>query len=213
MLAAAIRSNATLIVTANLADFPPDVLSRHSIEALAPDDFVLQLVRQDLDAVIEVVERRRPTCAIRRWAPPTSRRHAGRWSDSHRRRVAVRDNRLTRSTVRLSPAPAPLLPPSIGEPSHRPLNLCSAGSGCRGRRLQMSPTTDSILDSMAMTSRTGASGRQSFSNDSRRMTLIGVGTGVGMSPRRGLQPAASWCSQPAGAGSRAFPPLRYIENT
>jgi len=57
VLAAAINSGATSIVTANLADFPPDVLSRHRIEALAPDEFVLRLVHQDLDAVVEVVDR------------------------------------------------------------------------------------------------------------------------------------------------------------
>jgi predicted nucleic acid-binding protein len=56
VLAAAIRSRATSIVTANLADFPSDVLSRHGIEALAPR--VLPPVGpSDLDAVVEVVDR------------------------------------------------------------------------------------------------------------------------------------------------------------
>jgi hypothetical protein len=58
VLAAAIRSGATSIVTANLADFPRDVLARYGIEPLAPDEFVLRLVHQDLDdAVVEVVDR------------------------------------------------------------------------------------------------------------------------------------------------------------
>ncbi|MCC6357392.1 MAG: PIN domain-containing protein [Phycisphaerales bacterium] len=44
VLAAAIRVGADVIVTANLADFPPDVLARYGIEAQHPDDFVRHLV-------------------------------------------------------------------------------------------------------------------------------------------------------------------------
>ncbi len=40
VLAAAIRAGADVIVTFNLGDFPAEVLARHGIEALHPDDFV-----------------------------------------------------------------------------------------------------------------------------------------------------------------------------
>ncbi|HVZ35593.1 MAG TPA: PIN domain-containing protein [Polyangiaceae bacterium] len=44
VLAAAIKANAQLIVTANLADFPVERLAPFSIEAKHPDDFVLDLI-------------------------------------------------------------------------------------------------------------------------------------------------------------------------
>ena len=45
VLAAAIRSEASVIVTQNLSDFPPSVLSQFDIEARAADDFVADIVR------------------------------------------------------------------------------------------------------------------------------------------------------------------------
>lgn len=50
VLAAAIKVGAQVIVTNNLADFPDEALARWSIEAKAPDDFVLGLI--DFDARI-----------------------------------------------------------------------------------------------------------------------------------------------------------------
>jgi hypothetical protein len=44
VLAAAIRSGAQVIVTANLKDFPESVLAAHGIEAQHPDEFVLNLL-------------------------------------------------------------------------------------------------------------------------------------------------------------------------
>ncbi|GLZ42479.1 PIN domain-containing protein [Actinokineospora sp. NBRC 105648] len=41
VLAAAVRANAELIVTANLRDFPPDALDPYDIVAVQPDDFLL----------------------------------------------------------------------------------------------------------------------------------------------------------------------------
>ncbi len=41
VLAAAIRSGADVIVTANLADFPADVLEKYGIEAQHPDEFIM----------------------------------------------------------------------------------------------------------------------------------------------------------------------------
>jgi predicted nucleic acid-binding protein len=55
VLAAAIVGHADAIVTFNLKDFPPSVLARHSIEALHPDDFVLnQLELRELDALAAI---------------------------------------------------------------------------------------------------------------------------------------------------------------
>jgi predicted nucleic acid-binding protein len=44
VLAAAIRANAAIIVTANLRDFPATDLARHGVEALHPDAFLHDLV-------------------------------------------------------------------------------------------------------------------------------------------------------------------------
>jgi len=41
VLAAAIAGHVDCIVTSNLKDFPPEVLSVHGIEALHPDDFIV----------------------------------------------------------------------------------------------------------------------------------------------------------------------------
>ncbi len=47
VLAAAVRGAAAVIVTANLKDFPPSALSRYNIEAIHPDEFLLDQL--DLD--------------------------------------------------------------------------------------------------------------------------------------------------------------------
>jgi hypothetical protein len=44
VLAAAIRAGADVIVTANLADFPADVLNQYGMEAQHPDEFVAHLL-------------------------------------------------------------------------------------------------------------------------------------------------------------------------
>ncbi len=44
VLAAAIRAGAAVIVTANLADFPADVLAGYGIEAQHPDEFVAHML-------------------------------------------------------------------------------------------------------------------------------------------------------------------------
>lgn len=62
-----------------------------------------------------------------------------------------------------------------------------------------------IVDSVPMTSRIDLSETESLSNDSRRMTLTGVVSGVGMSPRQELLPAASYRSQPSGPTFCRFP--------
>lgn len=55
VLAAAIVGHADAIVTFNLKDFPADVLARHELEALHPDDFVMnQLELRQLDALAAI---------------------------------------------------------------------------------------------------------------------------------------------------------------
>ncbi|GAA3767041.1 PIN domain-containing protein [Terriglobus aquaticus] len=53
VLAAAIHSDSSLIVTLNLADFPSDVLAAFDIEAQHPDDFVLALFEAFPGLVLE----------------------------------------------------------------------------------------------------------------------------------------------------------------
>lgn len=61
VVAAAMHGGAELIVTSNLKDFPADALDTHGIEAIHPDDFILELL--DLNPAIclrKVQEMRAP---------------------------------------------------------------------------------------------------------------------------------------------------------
>jgi predicted nucleic acid-binding protein len=51
VLAAAIHGKASVIVTANLKDFPREALATHGITALHPDAFVLSLLAADAEGV------------------------------------------------------------------------------------------------------------------------------------------------------------------
>lgn len=59
VLAAAIQSGAEVIVTYNLADFPADALSRYSVEAWHPDEFITHLINLDANVVLTAVQRQR----------------------------------------------------------------------------------------------------------------------------------------------------------
>ena len=59
VLAAAIRCGPSLIVTCNLADFPPEALSPFDIEAQHPDEFILHLLHLTPDLVIEAAHNHR----------------------------------------------------------------------------------------------------------------------------------------------------------
>jgi len=59
VLAASICSNAQVIVTFNLKDFPNDALQPHGIEAQHPDDFVRHLISLDWGAVCGAFKRQR----------------------------------------------------------------------------------------------------------------------------------------------------------
>lgn len=57
VLAAAIISNAEWIVTANIKDFPADILYQWQISAIHPDDFVMGLIAEDEEMVREAVNK------------------------------------------------------------------------------------------------------------------------------------------------------------
>lgn len=56
VLAAAIKSNADLIVTCNLKDFPPEFLKPYEIEALHPDEFISDLFDLDSFACTQAIK-------------------------------------------------------------------------------------------------------------------------------------------------------------
>jgi predicted nucleic acid-binding protein len=56
VLAAAIKSNAEVIVTFNLKDFPPKNLMSYDIEAQHPDEFILHLIDLDPELVCQAVK-------------------------------------------------------------------------------------------------------------------------------------------------------------
>lgn len=68
ILAAAIHAGCSAIVTFNLSDFPSETVSRHGIEALHPDDFLLRLCERDAAAVIAAAA----ACRMRLRNPPLS---------------------------------------------------------------------------------------------------------------------------------------------
>jgi len=59
VLAAAIHAQASVIVTVNLRDFPATVLAGYGIEALHPDEFVIQLINQSPESVCGAVREQR----------------------------------------------------------------------------------------------------------------------------------------------------------
>jgi predicted nucleic acid-binding protein len=59
VLAAAIQASASVIVTCNLADFPPHILEEFDIEAQHPDEFIRHLLDLAPGLVIEAAENHR----------------------------------------------------------------------------------------------------------------------------------------------------------
>lgn len=59
VLAAAIKCNASVIVTFNLKDFPEQILAPLNIEPLHPDDFIADIWDLDQAAVLEAAQRQR----------------------------------------------------------------------------------------------------------------------------------------------------------
>lgn len=68
MLAAAIKTEADLILTINLKDFPEQALAAWKFTAKHPDDFTMELLQTDQEAVVAVVKNMR----ARRKRPPIS---------------------------------------------------------------------------------------------------------------------------------------------
>ena len=65
VLAAAIKTNANLIVTHNLKDFPDDYLAQFGLSAKRPDDFAADLIDLNPNQAVEafkdlVIHRRNP---------------------------------------------------------------------------------------------------------------------------------------------------------
>ena len=61
VLAAAVRAGCSVVVTDNISDFPAKALAPHGVKAIRPDDFLLQLLDDDEDAVWSAIERKRAT--------------------------------------------------------------------------------------------------------------------------------------------------------
>lgn len=61
VLATAIHSKANLIITFNLKDFPYSILKNYQVEAISPDDFIVELISLDETKVIQAVTRQRNT--------------------------------------------------------------------------------------------------------------------------------------------------------
>jgi PIN domain len=59
VLAAAVHGGATSIVTFNVNDFPASVLGQYNIEAIHPDEFVVRLLDESPEAVLEAARRQR----------------------------------------------------------------------------------------------------------------------------------------------------------
>lgn len=59
VLAAAIRTRASVIVTFNLADFPSDYLAKHGLEAQHPDEFITHLLDLNPAAVCSAAKSQR----------------------------------------------------------------------------------------------------------------------------------------------------------
>lgn len=68
VLAATIKSEASLIVTMNLRDFPQQTLAAWNLTATHPDDFTCELLQGNPEAVVTVVREMR----ARRKRPPIS---------------------------------------------------------------------------------------------------------------------------------------------
>jgi len=59
VIAAAIRSSADAIVTANLKDFPPEALTPYDLEAIHPDDFLINQIDLNLGTVLSAIREMR----------------------------------------------------------------------------------------------------------------------------------------------------------
>ena len=68
VLAAAVKAQVSVLVTANLRHFPRASVSPHGIEVMSPDAFLVSLLRRDTDAVLTII--RQQAAAL--YKPPLS---------------------------------------------------------------------------------------------------------------------------------------------
>ncbi|MEA5537346.1 PIN domain-containing protein [Crocosphaera sp. XPORK-15E] len=61
ILATAIKAKASLIITFNLKDFPFSILKNHQLEAISPDEFILELIDIDEKAIIQAATQHKDT--------------------------------------------------------------------------------------------------------------------------------------------------------
>jgi hypothetical protein len=61
VLATAIHAKAQFIITFNLKDFPFSILKNYQIEAITPDDFLLELIDIDESTIIQAANQHRNT--------------------------------------------------------------------------------------------------------------------------------------------------------
>lgn len=59
VLAVAIKTESKYIVTNNLKHFPQDILAKYRVQALPPDDFVMQLIEYDAIQFLKIVANHR----------------------------------------------------------------------------------------------------------------------------------------------------------
>lgn len=57
VLAAAIRTGASAIITFNLKDFPEKALKPHGIDAISPDEFILDVIGLEPEAVLDSAQK------------------------------------------------------------------------------------------------------------------------------------------------------------
>lgn len=59
ILAAALHSKSSVIVTYNLKDFPKEIMSQHDIEAQHPDEFLINLIDLSAETICVAINRHR----------------------------------------------------------------------------------------------------------------------------------------------------------
>lgn len=57
VLAAAIKAGASAIITFNLKDFPSEALEPYGLDALSPDDFILDVISLEPEVVLESAQK------------------------------------------------------------------------------------------------------------------------------------------------------------
>lgn len=69
VLAAAVRAGASMIVTANLKDFPPDSTGPYAVEVSHPDEFLLDQLDLDPSTVVRCLREQQGTYRNPAWTP------------------------------------------------------------------------------------------------------------------------------------------------